>query len=66
MKIRTSVKAGGSWVNHSQTQAAPVVRTGVKVGGLIQNHSQTQAPVVRTGVKGGLGGGGFNHSQTIR
>jgi hypothetical protein len=39
MKIRTSVKAG--YVNHSQTQAAPVIRTGVKAGAL-GNHSQTQ------------------------
>jgi hypothetical protein len=38
MRVRTGVKAGGAYLNHSES--ALKVRTGVKAGGLAINHSE--------------------------
>ena len=43
MRVKSSVKAGGSKLNHNQTAAGVRVQSRVKAGGLTMNHSQTVA-----------------------
>src|SRR5262249_33004949 len=59
---KTSVKAGGTRLNHNESQGL-TVRTGVRAGGLHLNHSEMPAKglAVRTGVQ--AGGLHLNHSQ---
>ena len=50
MKVRTTIKAGGTTSNHNETLArdsAQVpslkIRTGIKAGGTASNHNETLA-----------------------
>jgi hypothetical protein len=48
--VRTSVRAGGISMQHSQPVAAPIrVRTNVRAGGETMQHSQAVAAPSRTG-----------------
>jgi hypothetical protein len=41
MKVKSSVKAGGSELNHNQAVKGLRVKSSVKAGRIISNHNQT-------------------------
>lgn len=43
MRVKSSVKAGGTRVNHNQTTKGLRVKSSVKAGGFSLNHNQTAA-----------------------
>jgi hypothetical protein len=62
VKVRTGLKAGGSWNNHNR-RFLVTVRAGLKAGGMNINHNRRLLISVRTGVRaGGLWG---NHNRRL-
>ena len=41
MRVKSNVKAGGTYLNHNQTVKGLRVKSSVKAGGFGLNHSQT-------------------------